>query len=94
MTIKPNTYLKIWLLSLSTISLCFAFFNGLIDPYRVVGSPDIKGLNELKPEFSDHVRMAKAAVVSRLAPKGIILGSSRAEQAYDTQHPGWKPQRS
>ena len=92
MKIKPNTYLKFWLFSLLTISLGFAFFNGLIDPYRVVGSPDIKGLNELKPEFGDNVRMAKAAVVNRLAPKGIILGSSRAEQAYDTQHPGWNPQ--
>ncbi|MDJ0843318.1 hypothetical protein [Crocosphaera sp.] len=89
---KPINYLKVWLLSLSTVSLCFAFFNGLIDPYRVVGSPEIKGLNQLKPEFSDHLRLAKAAIVNRLAPKAIILGSSRAEQAYDTNHPGWNLQ--
>uniref|UniRef100_UPI0030DC6455 hypothetical protein n=1 Tax=Cyanothece sp. BG0011 TaxID=2082950 RepID=UPI0030DC6455 len=92
MTIKAKNYLKIWFLSFLTISGCFAFFNGLIDPYSVVGSTEIKGLNQRKPEFSDHLRMGKAAIINRLKPKGIILGSSRAEQAYDTEHPGWKTQ--
>ncbi|MDJ0511236.1 MAG: hypothetical protein QNJ64_18565 [Crocosphaera sp.] len=92
MILSSQNYLKLWLLSFSTLSIGFAFFNGLIDPYNVVGSPEIKGLNEIKPAFSNNLRMGKAAIINRLAPQAIVLGSSRAEQAYDTEHPGWDSQ--
>lgn len=90
---KSNSlYLKTWALSLLFFCIGFAAFNWFIDPFGVFGAIQIEDFNTLKPDFSEHVRLGKAATVSRLAPEAIVLGSSRAEQAYDTEHPGWKPQ--
>jgi len=66
-------------------------FNWLMNPYGIYDSPEIEGLNKLKPEFSTHLRIAKAWTVYKQKPDGIILGSSRSE-ILNPNHAGWRSQ--
>jgi len=61
----------------------------LVDPYYVFGTPDIPGINVVRPRYENHVPAVKPYQVRRIRPEAIILGSSRAEVALDPQHPGW-----
>ncbi|TFV38246.1 hypothetical protein E4K66_17780 [Bradyrhizobium frederickii] len=61
----------------------------LVDPYYVFGTPDIPGINVVRPRYENHVPAVKPYQVRRIKPEAIILGSSRAEVALDPQHPGW-----
>ena len=61
----------------------------LVDPYYVFGTPDIPGINVVRPRYENHVPAVKPYQVRRIKPDAIILGSSRAEVALDPQHPGW-----
>jgi len=63
--------------------------NWLIDPYWIYRNVEITGINKIKPMFRTHVRMAKANLVNKIKPKGIILGSSRSGYGIDPTHPGW-----
>ncbi|MEB3884628.1 hypothetical protein [Lyngbya sp. CCY1209] len=89
---KSKLYLKLWFSYFLFLCICFASFNWIVDPFGIFGAIQIEGFNTLKPDFSEHLRLGKAAIAARLAPGGVILGSSRAEQAYDTEHPGWNSQ--
>ncbi|RTE94747.1 hypothetical protein [Bradyrhizobium sp. LVM 105] len=61
----------------------------LVDPYYVFGTPDIPGINVVRPRYENHVPAVKPYQVRRIKPEAIILGSSRAEVALDPLHPGW-----
>ncbi|SFI02032.1 hypothetical protein [Bradyrhizobium sp. cf659] len=61
----------------------------LVDPYYVFGTPDIPGINVVRPRYESHVPAVKPYQVRRIKPDAVILGSSRAEVALDPQHPGW-----
>lgn len=61
----------------------------LVDPYYLFGTPDISGINVVRPRYENHVPAVKPYQVRRIKPEAIILGSSRAEVALDPQHPGW-----
>lgn len=61
----------------------------LVDPYYVFGTPDIPGINVVRPFYENHVPAAKPYQVRRIKPDAVILGSSRAEVALDPRHPGW-----
>jgi hypothetical protein len=86
----PTMFLKVF----SSVVLVFFFilglFNLVIDPYGAFAMPRVEGFNANKPEFQKHVRLGKAGIVRSLQPKGVILGSSRAEFGLDPQHPGWR----
>lgn len=77
------TFLAFVLPSLMTIGV----FNALVDPYGVVNSPQLSGVNELKPEQYHHARLFKAAGVMHNKPKNILLGSSRSDLGLDPEHP-------
>lgn len=64
-----------------------AGFNGFFDPYEVLGTPTIKGLNQVKREKDIQVRLFKAVAVNRIEAKSLFLGSSRTEFGLDTHHP-------
>jgi len=70
--------------------ITLGLFNLGVDPYGSFGSPRIEGINAEKPEFERHVRLGKAGLTRSIRPKGIILGSSRAEFGLDSRHPGWR----
>ncbi|MBR0781117.1 hypothetical protein [Bradyrhizobium iriomotense] len=60
-----------------------------VDPYYVFGTPDIAGINLVRPRYENYVPAVKPYQVRRIKPDAVILGSSRAEVALDPQHPGW-----
>ena len=60
-----------------------------VDPYYVFGSPNLPGINAVRPRYETHVPVAKPYQVRRITPEAIILGSSRAEVGLDPHHPGW-----
>ncbi|MEA3133504.1 MAG: hypothetical protein QOG17_1350 [Gammaproteobacteria bacterium] len=61
----------------------------LVDPYYVFGTPDIPGINVVRPRYENHLPAAKPYQVRRIKPDAVILGSSRAEAGLDPRHPGW-----
>lgn len=65
-------------------------FNLVIDPYDRFGIVEIEGINTEKPMVFKHLRMTKTLVVARIRPRGIIIGTSRA-QRIDPDHPAWSP---
>jgi hypothetical protein len=60
-----------------------------VDPYYVFGSPDLPGINAVRPLYEPHIPVAKPYQIRRINPDAVILGSSRAEVGLDPQHPGW-----
>ncbi|MBR0742228.1 hypothetical protein JQ581_35350 [Bradyrhizobium liaoningense] len=61
----------------------------LVDPYYVFGTPDIPGINVVRPRYENHDPAVKPYQVQRIKPDAVTLGSSRAEVALDPQHPAW-----
>lgn len=77
---------------LVTPSILAAALVLLVDPYYVAGSPDIAGLNAVRPLYEGQVLAAKPYQVRRLKPQAVALGSSRVEVGIDPRHPGWAGQ--
>jgi hypothetical protein len=84
-----RTYRKYIVFLVLGALLIIGTFNWLVDPYGLFGSPRINGFNSLKPEFGTHERMVKAAIIDRLKPRAICLGSSHVGIGIDPLHPGW-----
>lgn len=72
----------------------FGLLNAAVDPYGVINSPELPGVNQLKPEQFNHVRLFKAIDVIRNEPKIVLLGSSRTDLGLNPKHPGLKPGNS
>jgi hypothetical protein len=81
-----SRYLRLLALFVALLCTALAGFNALIDPYGYFDPPKISGVNELPLGFNHRPLLAKSLAVSAL-PATIILGNSRAEAAYDPQHP-------
>ncbi len=80
-------YLRLLALFVALLCSGLAGFNVLIDPYGHFDPPKISGVNELPLGYNHRPLLAKSLAVSELRPATIILGNSRAEAAYDPQHP-------
>jgi hypothetical protein len=81
-----SRYLRLLAFFVALLCAALAGFNALIDPYGYFDPPKISGVNELPLGFNHRPLLAKSLAVSAL-PATIILGNSRAEAAYDPQHP-------
>ena len=75
---------------MTTFLVLIAIFNYLIDPYWIYRKIEIDGVNKVKPMFRTHISMAKANLVNKIKPQGLILGSSRSGYGLDPEHPGWQ----
>ena len=64
-------------------------FNWLVDPFWYFRSMEIPGVNVIKPSYHSHERQVKSALVSKLRPEAIILGSSFAEIGLPVTHLGF-----
>ena len=84
-----KTYLKTLITAGLIISLSVVSINAFVDPYGILGAPEIQGFNRIKPQIPLHTRMVKAHKINKIRPKGLILGSSRAEVGLNPDHPGW-----
>jgi hypothetical protein len=82
-----SRYLRLLALFVAMLCTALAGFNALIDPYGYFDPPKISGVNELPLGFNHRPLLAKSLAVSERRPATIILGNSRAEAAYDPQHP-------
>lgn len=84
-----QNYLKIYLITVLSITLTLIIFNWLMNPYGIFKSPTIQGINSVKPEISTHLRLTKSIASTWIKPQSIILGSSTAETGFDPTHPAW-----
>lgn len=62
-------------------------FNYIVDPYDVFDTPNYFGINHDKPKKDSNDRQFKAIDITRIRPTTIIIGSSRAKQGIDPEHP-------
>lgn len=83
-----RTYLRRLALGLLAVLGLVAGLNWRVDPYEVFGSPRIDGFNRYKHGTRENSRIAKVYMVERSQSRAVIIGSSRAEMAYDPAHPG------
>lgn len=77
------------MLALVGVFLAIGLFNLVVDPYGLYGVVDLPGFNANKHIATNHSRMIKPHLIKTIQPKGIIMGSSRAEVGMDPEHPGW-----
>ena len=82
-----SRYLRLLAVFVALLCAALAGFNAFIDPYGYFNPPNLSGVNELPLGFNHRPLLAKSLAVSELRPATIILGNSRAEAAYDPQHP-------
>lgn len=61
----------------------------VVDPFGMIGLVEIEGFNASKPHLFSNARLVKAHYIRRVKPKGLILGSSRADVGLDADHAGW-----
>ncbi len=64
-----------------------AAFNGTTDPYSILETPEVDGLNARKTEIFFHLGTTKTYQFYRSNASSLILGSSRAGRAIDPRHP-------
>ena len=64
-------------------------FNIVVDPYMLFDSPRIAGFNERKVSVETHERLMKAYQVTRVAPRGLLLGTSRVDIGMDPKDGRW-----
>ena len=62
--------------------------NLIVDPLGLFGMPTWQGFNAEKTQYQKYLRMAKPHAVRMLKPRGLILGTSRAENV-SPDHLGW-----
>src|SRR3954470_15321450 len=65
---------------LAAVTVVFTIF---ADPYRMFGTPTVRGLTELKPRAAEQMGIAKTYQLERIAPKTLLLGNSRTEIGLD-----------
>src|SRR3954452_10283224 len=65
---------------LAAVTVVFTIF---ADPYRMFGTPTVRGLTELKPRAFEQLGIAKTYQLERIAPKTLLLGNSRTEIGLD-----------
>jgi len=86
---SPRRY-SIALLALVLLLLAAAgAFNRSVDPFWYFRDVEVRGFNLDKPRFPRNERLVKSALVSKLRPQAVILGSSYAEVGLPATHPGF-----
>ncbi len=63
--------------------------NAAVDPFGMTRATTHAGWNQHKPATYRRVRLAKAYDVRHVAPRAIVLGTSRSHLGLRMTHPGW-----
>lgn len=84
---KYNQFNLWFFLSVMTSLGLAGLFNLVIDPYGLYKTPNLWGINQVKPEKNDNDRLVKAIDIIRIKPQIIFLGSSRTKQGLNPNHP-------
>lgn len=79
-------FLMRWLITVLLLLAAVVSFNGLLDPYGLIGAPRWTSLNAVKPAAGNRSRVVKPYQVSRADADVLILGNSRPEMGLDPRH--------
>jgi hypothetical protein len=63
--------------------------NWIVDPFWYFRNVEISGFNQMKPDYHLYERQVKSALLTKLHPQAVILGSSFAEIGLPVTHPGF-----
>ncbi len=85
----PRRFCLVWLAAVLALIALIGAFDALIDPYLVIGTPRIAGLNAVKPATETHTRLAKGHLLARLHPAGLLIGDSKVDLGLDPDSPSW-----
>src|SRR3954452_8447374 len=80
---RSPTYLAMVFGTIALLAAVTAVFTILVDPYRMFGTPTVRGLTELKPRAAEQMGIAKTYQLERIAPKMLLLGNSRTDIGLD-----------
>jgi hypothetical protein len=78
-----------WFVGVVLLIAVIGTFNAVIDPYLIIGTPRIAGLNAAKPEARWHTQLAKDYLIGRVRPAGLLLGTSKVDIGIDPQSQFW-----
>jgi hypothetical protein len=84
-----RSYCVTWLFGVVLLIFVIGAFNALVDPYLVIGTPRLAGLNAAKPEAATHTQLAKDYLIGRIKPAGLLLGTSKVDLGIDPESPFW-----
>jgi hypothetical protein len=84
-----RNYCITWLLGVVLLVALVGAFNALVDPYHVIGTPRLAGLNAAKPEAVTHTQLAKDYLIGRMKPAGLLLGASKVDLGIDPESRFW-----
>jgi hypothetical protein len=87
---RPTAYLMTAAGTIVLLAVITIVFTVFVDPYRMFGTPTVRGLTELKPRAFEQMGIAKTYQLERIAPKILLLGNSRTEIGLDPMS-GWFP---
>lgn len=85
----PKRYTLALLALLLLLLAAVAGFNRIVDPFWYFRDVEKRGFNLDKPRFPRNERLVKSALVARLQPEAVILGSSYAEVGLPVTHAGF-----
>jgi hypothetical protein len=71
------------------VTILISVLNFAVDPYWIFDRQPVRGFNALKPAVEAHEPMMKAYQAMRVAPRTIIVGSSRTDIGLDPESPSW-----
>ena len=83
---KYRRFNWIFLLSAFIPIVGVGVFNIVVDPYDVFNTPNFLGINHSKPRKGYNDRLYKATDIIRIKPVTVLMGSSRTQQALDTNY--------
>jgi hypothetical protein len=89
-TPDSSRFIRLFFSLTAVLLLATGLVNLLMDPFDLFGMPRWAGINAEKSQYQKFLRMAKAHEVRLRHPRGILLGTSRAEN-LDPDHLGWAP---
>jgi hypothetical protein len=87
---ESSRYLAIAALTTVLLVGAVAAVNAAVDPFGMTRAPARVGFNANKPGIYHRVRLAKAYDVRHIAPRAIVLGTSRSHLGLRMTHSGWQ----
>jgi hypothetical protein len=82
-------FLGIWLVSLLGLAAMVLAITVGIDPYGVIGTPTVRGINADKVAAADRPRLTKPLMVERRDWQTLILGASNTDVGMNPESDAW-----
>ncbi len=86
---RYRSYSWVLILLFPAAALCVAGMNWITDPFGYFRAVDVVGFNSIKPREHAFERHTKSAIVTKMRPAAIIVGSSYSEVGLPAAHAGF-----